>query len=196
MKKKLTTLLCFVLLISFEIVAALLPEKSFSMTFLKRGETTWGISKVNKNIVTTEPLDGDIEFSLWDPNSSESPKASFGVYWNIYLGERISLYLDFNSAEDGSGQYMLSSVSNNLNYSAQATLSDKTIKSNSNTVKNDSIANDATLFILENVKREPYTMLSGTALITLTLIPNQENNSSYIMDGTYEGYVFLTLETI
>lgn len=196
MKRKLTILLCFVLLVSFEIVAALPSEKNFSMTFLKRGETTWGISKVQGDNVTTEPLDGDIEFSLWDPNSQENPNASFGVYWNIYLGEKISLYLDFNSAEDRSGMYMLSSVRNNLNYSANATLSNGDIKSNTDI--NGTLANDTTLYLLENVTRDPYTMLSGTALITLTLIPNQtqNNNSSYIMDGTYEGYVFLTLETI
>ena len=196
MKRKIA-LLCLFFLISFEIVASDTPQvKEFFMTFLKRGETSWGISKVNENgDVTTEPLDGDIEFSLWDPNSNKNPKASFGVYWNIYLGDQISLYLDFNSSEDRSGQYMLSSGDNNLNYSAQAKLSNRNSKSNN--VGGSTVANDATLYILEDVVRPSYTLLSGTALIELTLIPNQtENNTTpYIMDGTYEGYVFLTLET-
>lgn len=195
---------------SFEI-----STTEFDMFFSKTGVSEVGI-KVND--AATSPV--GIEFDLWDPNNIKYkegeivyPSKNFDVFWNITRGSAYKLTLSFNSSSDQTGDKMLSAIADNgtsigLNYNAVVDFDDGSTDKSTN-ITNDSNANDATL-ILNNpdtnssendyTNREPYATVEGTANVTITLIPNniEEGKVSYpyFVPGTYNGYIFLTLDTI
>lgn len=174
-------------------------SKTFDLYFIKSGETSFNIT----NSAHSSSLD-KIDFSIWDGAGTNGtiPTAEFGVVWEIYRGTSYKITLDFNSSLDLSGDSMLvSAEGNRANYYAVATISGKKISNveklkkiiNSNNPINTS---EASLVLIDSTKGE-YEMASGKAVVNLTMIPlkTSQEDSYYFMDGTYNGYVLLTVET-
>ena len=176
-------------------------SKTFDLYFIKSGETSFNIT----NSAHSSSLD-KIDFSIWDGAGTNGtinyPTAEFGVVWEIYRGTSYKITLDFNSSLDLSGDSMLvSAEGNRANYYAVATISGKEISNveklkkiiNSNNPINTS---EASLVLIDSTKGE-YEMASGNAVVNLTMIPlkTSQEDSYYFMDGTYNGYVLLTVET-
>ena len=172
-------------------------SKTFDLYFIKSGETSFNIT----NSAHSSSLD-KIDFSIWDGAGTNGtiPTAEFGVVWEIYRGTSYKITLDFNSSLDLSGDSMLvSAEGNRANYYAVATISGKEISNeeklkkiiNSNNTLNTS---EASLVLINSTKGE-YEMASGKAVVNLTMIPNTSEGDNFFMDGTYNGYVLLTVET-
>lgn len=175
-------------------------KKSFDLYFIKSGETSFNIT----NSAHTSSLD-KIDFSIWDGAGTNGtinyPTAEFGVVWEIYRGTSYKITLDFNSSLDLSGDSMLvSAEGNRANYYAVATISENEISNgeklkkiiNSNNTLNTS---EASLVLIDSTKGE-YEMASGNAIVKLTMIStNTSEGDIFFMDGTYNGYVLLTVVT-
>lgn len=197
MKKRFLVLIQLLVFFSLLLYAAD-DSKEFNLYFIKSGETSFNIT----NSAHTSSLD-KIDFSIWDgagTNGSINSTAEFGVVWEIYRGTSYKITLDFNSSLDLSGDSMLvSAEGNRANYYAVATISENEISNgeklkkiiNSNNTLNTS---EASLVLIDSTKGE-YEMASGNAIVKLTMISKTSEGDIFFMDGTYNGYVLLTVVT-
>lgn len=199
MKKRFLVLIQLFVFFSLFLYA---DSKSFDLYFIKSGESSFNIT----NSAHTSSLD-KIDFSIWDGAGANGtinyPTAEFGVVWEIYRGTSYKITLDFNSSLDLSGDSMLvSAEGNRANYYAVATVSvsgsESEISNNEkfsvDSTNNALVTSEASLVLIDSTKGE-YEMASGKAIVKLTMIQNTSKEDNFFMDGTYNGYVLLTVET-
>ena len=198
MKRFSVLLACLILVSSFSVAKE--EKVDFTLKFLKRGETAVSIcdldaseTTVDRNTTLTQ-----INFSMFDetdPTATGTPSAKFGIAWDVFSGTSYTLSLSCY-AEDASSLHPMaydddiSALANPedayLDY--QISIEGKTTASDVISEQYDT-ANDGLTYDFFTGSREEYSLVQGSAIVTLTL----EERTSYL--GDYSGSITVYLRT-